>query len=383
MSEVWQDVRPEDLEAVVKALSSGSLSVVSGGLLERFERKFAKFAGGRLAVAFNNGTAAIHAALRACQVGPGDDVLMCDHGFHGMAAAVLACGARIVPVDCDADSLCMDPEDLARARTPESKAVLVHNPWGMPADFQALRQAAGDLRLISDASHAHGATYKDQPLGHWADITCYSLGYQKLISGGELGCSVTDDPELRDRMVIEGHVNRVPRDLKTQLWSGNAVGLKMRPHPAAMVLASAQMGRFEEKLEKLRRSCREIEKALQGRGLRGQTASYAHNRVWWRIVTWPARDTTTQAEDINGPLSFTSLSPEPNHYLPSLQHQEIFQWPRHQGHILVRSCPTVERLSPILWTLPAPVDFDGTNLAKIAFSEHEGVQMVPAKLQPS
>jgi dTDP-4-amino-4,6-dideoxygalactose transaminase len=349
----WQDVLPEDLEKVVKALSTGALSIVSGGLLERFERSFSKFAGAAHTVAFHNGTGAIHAALRACQVGPGDDVLVCDYSFHGMAAAVLASGARIVPVDCRPDSLAMDAKDLSRARTPASKAVLLHNPWGMPADYAALREAASGLALISDASHAHGATYQGKPLAAWADITCFSLGHQKLISGGELGCAVTDNPELRDRMLIEGHVNRVPKDLKTEVWKGNAVGLKMRPHPVAMVLASAQMARFAGKLEKLRWTCETIEEKLRPVGLVGQTADYPHERVWWRIVLRPADDSA--AGRIAEALRQARIPVEPNHYLPTLQKQEIFDWPRHQGLLLARSCPMAEKLAPGLLTLPAPV----------------------------
>lgn len=360
----WQDVQPEDLDKVSKALSTGALSVVSGGLLERFERRFAKFAGTSLAVAFNNGTASIHAALRACQVGPGDDVLMCDYGFHGMAAAVLACGARIVPVDCLPDSLCIDSEDLKRARTPQTKAVLVHNPWGLPADFEAIREAAGDLRIISDASHAHGATYKGQPMGQWADITCFSLGYQKLISGGELGCAATDDVELRDRMVIEGHVNRVPKDLKTDIWDGNAVGLKMRPHPAAMVLASAQMGRYSEKVQALRKTSLEIEAALERFGLVRQTASYENDRVWWKIVFRPDEASSDRLLSIHEALRAAQVPMEENHYLPTLQHQSIFSWPRHKECVLHRPCPVAQEVAPLLTTVPAPVTLGEENLPK-------------------
>lgn len=369
----WQDVLPEDLEKVSRALSGGALSVVSGGLLERFERSYARFAGATHAVALNNGTAALHVALRAVGVGPGDEVLVCDHGFHGMAAAVLATGARIVPVDCLPHSLAMDPEDLDRAITPACKAVLIHNPWGMPADYVALRQAAGSLPLVSDASHAHGATYKGKPLAAWADITCYSLGHQKLISGGELGCAVTDNPEYRDLMLVEGHVNRVPKDLKTPCWSGNAVGLKMRPHPAAMVLASAQMSRFPDKLARLRETCAHIEEGLRRLDLMGQCADYEHQRVWWRIVL-RAGDSES-SEKAKEALKHAGVPVETNHYEPSLQYQGIFDHPRHRMGIRRRACPSAENLASSLVTLPAPVtmpDAFGQHEIFRNFCKHEG-----------
>ena len=277
--------------------------------------------------------------------------------FHAMAAAVLATGARVVPVDCRADSLCLDPEDLKRARTSASKAVLIHNPWGMPADFQAIREVSEGLKLISDASHAHGATYRGEPLGKWADITCYSLGVQKLISGGELGCAVTDDEELRDRMLVRGHVNRVPSDLKTDFWQGNAVDLKMRPHALALILAAGQLKRFPEKVATLRDTCATIESRLVEHGFCPQSADYEYDRVWWRIVLRAPR--RLSREEVERGLRAAAVPVEPNHYEPELQSQSIFQWPEYSGRLLSRNCPTVLEVQETLVTLPGPVKLEG------------------------
>lgn len=324
-----QDVTEEDLEEVRKLLATGVLSVPSGGILTRFEKRFARFAGNQYCVAFCNGTSSIYAALWAVGVGPGDDVAVCDYGFHGMAAAVVSLGARVVPVDCHRDTLTMDPEDLQRARTPRMKAVLVHNPWGVPADWRALR-AATDLPLISDASHAHGATYDGLPLGAQATITCWSMGYQKLISGGELGAATTDDVALADKMMILGHVNR--RELRASEWPGNAVGLKLRPHPVALTLAMGQLKRFPDKLARLRSWCQET---IARSGLRPQEVPAGAERSFWKLV-------------FHGPGPADGLSLEPNHYWPSLQHQSLFAWPGRE--VLRRDCPTVARVAPALIT---------------------------------
>ncbi|MEW6280854.1 MAG: aminotransferase class I/II-fold pyridoxal phosphate-dependent enzyme [Candidatus Eremiobacterota bacterium] len=342
----WEDVREEDLEAVRKLLASGALSVVSGGILTRFERAFARFAGTAHAVAFCNGTAALYAALWACGVGAGDEVLVCDYGFHGMAAAVVSLGAVVVPVDCRPDSLTMDAEDLARARSDRTRAVLVHNPWGVPADWSALRAACPDLPFVSDASHAHGACYAGEPLGRQATVTCWSMGHQKLISGGELGAAATDDPELRDRMVILGHTNR--RELAVNPWTGNAVGLKLRPHPVALTLALGQLKRFEEKLSALRETCARVEAAFESAGLRKQAVPRGAERSYWRVVL----HCPFEVAEVEARLRNAGVPAEPNHYWPTLQHQPLFTWPgRTVRH---RSCPVAREVVPRLVTLPAP-----------------------------
>lgn len=356
-SDSWLDIREEDLEAVCSLLSKGSLSVVSGGILEEFEQRFACFAGSKYAVAFNNGTAAIHTALWAVGVRAGDDVIVCDYGFHGMVAAVIALGCRVVPCDCCSDSLTIDPQDIARCRTERTKAILVHNPWGVPALFEEIR-AVCDLPIISDASHAHGTTYKEKPLANWADITCFSLGLNKLISGGELGCAVTDDVELRDRLLIFGHVNRVPRDLLQNSWNGNAVGLKFRPHPIAMTLALAQLQRFDEKRDLLTHTCQRLEEDFAAFGFIPQAVPLCSKRVYWRIVFRldEARFSSLPTKAIEKQLQVQGIPVEPNHYWPLLQNQAIFQWPGHSEFILKRPCTTAQRVVPRTITLQAPVN---------------------------
>ncbi|MBW4505902.1 MAG: aminotransferase class I/II-fold pyridoxal phosphate-dependent enzyme [Scytonematopsis contorta HA4267-MV1] len=352
----WQDVREEDLEAVCSQLSKGSLSVVSGGILEEFEQQFACFTKSKYAVAFNNGTAAIHTALWAIGVRAGDDVIVCDYGFHGMVAAVIALGARVVPCDCLPDSLTIDPQDIARCRTERTKAILVLNPGGVPALFDEIR-AVCDLPIISDASHAHGAIYKEKPLANWADITCFSLGLKKLISGGELGCAVTDDVELRDKLLIFGHVNRVPADLKQNSWNGNAVGLKFRPHPVAMTLALAQLQRFDEKWDTLTHTCQQLEENFAFSGFIPQAVAPRSKRAYWKIVfkldeAWFHSLPTKVIEE---QLQAQGIPVEPDHYWPLLQNQAIFQWPGNSKFILKRPCTTAQQVVPRTITLHAPV----------------------------
>jgi len=361
----WQDVTEEDIEKVGKLLSKGTLSIIRGGVLQQFEKRFSSFAGTDFAVSTNNGTSALYCALKAVGVEAGDDVLVCDYGFHAMAAAVVSLGARVIPCDMTVESLTIDPEDLAKKITNKTKTILVHNPWGVPADFDAIRKVT-DLPLISDASHAHGATYKNQPIATYADITCFSLGHSKLITGGELGCAVTNNEKLRDKMLIIGHVNRVPADLKSSDWQGNAIGLKFRPHPVALTLALSQLKRFDEKKQKLIETCSKIEKEFSQYGFIPQRVPEDSERVYWRIVMRldESKYGGMPTESIEEQLKQGGLPVEANHYWPSLQNQSIFAWPGHEKHIQKAPCSRVQATTPRLITLPAPVVLPDEELNK-------------------
>jgi len=351
--DTWEDVRDQDIAKVAKLLRAGGLSIVDGSILDTFEERFASFAGCDYGVAFNNGTMAIHCALRAVGVGPGDEVLVGNYGFHAMAAAVVTLGARVVVCDCDPEALTISPVDIDCYRTERTKAVLVHNPWGLPADYRAIRESARGLPIIADASHAHGARYEGKPLGAWVDLSAYSLGLNKLISGGELGCVVTDDIRYRDRLLVSGHVNRVPGALKTDEWSHNAIGLKGRPHPVALMLALGQLDRFEQKRLSIRDTAQRIEGLLSSVGATPLRSPWRSERVWWRIVAHAA--TATQTEALSRVLAEAGIPLEKNHYDPLLQDQPIFSWPDYQGLLQRHATPVCEDLRSRLLTVPVLV----------------------------
>jgi len=362
----WKDITEEDVMHLAKQIETQPLSIVSGGILKRFEKIYAKFAGAKYAVSTNNGTSAIYSALWAACVRQGDEVLVCDYGFVAMAGAIASLKAIMVPVDMNPETLAIDSQDLKSKITSKSKAVLVHNPWGVPAELDTIRSVT-ELPIILDASHAHGALYKGKSLSSWADITCYSLGKDKLITGGELGCAVTDNIDFRDRMILLGHTNRTPYDLQTEIWNGNNIGLKFRPHPIALGIAMRQLKRFEEKKEKLIATCQKIEDIFSRYGFVPQKIYPNSQRVYWRIVfkVDQAKWNGISVPDIETSLKNTGLPIEPNHYWPLLQHQSPFLW--EDNNVLVRNmeCPQTISVSPNLITFPAPVDYSEEQFAMI------------------
>lgn len=355
----WQTLLPDDVQRISRQLTTQPLSLTMGGVIKRFEKTFAKFAGTEYAVATNNGTSAIYSALWAVGVGAGDEVLVCDYGFVAMAGAIATLKATMVPVDIDEDTLTISPADIKEKITSKTKALLVHNPWGVPAMLDKIRDVT-NLPIILDASHAHGATYQDKPIASWADITCFSLGMGKLITGGELGCAVTDSAVYRDKMIVLGHTNRTPFDLQTDIWNRNNIGLKFRPHVVALEIALCQMKRFEEKKTSLITTCERIERIFSEFGFKPQSIPEGGQRVYWRIVFQVDSSYwyNLPAATINTILKEVGMPVEDNPYWPLLQHQSPFLW--EEGHSFIRhtACPKSIEVSAKLVTLPAPVAFE-------------------------
>jgi perosamine synthetase len=358
----WRDIREEDIARVTSLLNRGVASVVTGGVLAELEQRFAAFCGVEHAVAVNNGTAALLCGLSAVGVGRDDEVLVPDYAFFGMATAILALGARVVPCDIEAETLAIDAADAARKRTNRTRAVLAHNPWGLPCDLARLRREVG-LPIVSDASHAHGASYAGAPVATAAEVTCFSLGFMKLISGGELGCAVTTDVELHDRMMVIGHVNRVPAALKQSSWRGNAIGLKLRPHAVACALALGQLDRIDDKLQRMERTCARITAAFVAAGFAAQRVQPGTRRSYWKLVfVAPEGRDVPRIEAV---LREHGIPVEPNSYRPLLQHHALFDWPAHREAIVRAPCPVAEAIVPRLITLPAPVDVPDHVLAQV------------------
>jgi perosamine synthetase len=372
----WKNLLPSDIQRISQQLETQPLSIANGGIIKRFEKVYAKFAGCEHAVSTNNGTAAIYSALWAVGVRAGDEVLVCDYGFVAMAGAIATLRAVMVPVDMEPGSYTMDAEDLKRKIGPRSKAILVHNPWGVPARLDAIR-AVSDLPLILDASHAHGASYKGKPLAAWADIACYSLGMGKLITGGELGCAVTDHAEYRDRMILLGHTNRSPHDLLTGIWNGNNIGLKFRAHVMALEIAMAQMKRFDEKKNLLIKTCQRIESIFCEMGFISQEIPEGAERVYWRLVFSIDQNYwgNLPASEVEALLKQVGLPVETNPYWPLLQHQSPFLWEENTTLVRPETCPVSMDITPKLITLPAPVDIE-----EACFQEIEAALLKARKL---
>ena len=196
----WVD--EADVQAVVEVLRSDWLT--TGPKVDEFEQAFADFVGAREAVAVSNGTAALHAAMYAVGIGPGDEVIVPPMTFAASANCVVFQGGTPVFADVDPDTLLLDPAQVEAKITPRTKAIIAVDYTGQPCDYDALRAIADrhGLILVADACHALGGSYKGCPVGSLADLSTFSFHPVKHITTGEGGMITTDDPELARRMRV-------------------------------------------------------------------------------------------------------------------------------------------------------------------------------------
>lgn len=184
-----------------------------GPKLQAFEHEFASYCGCQFGVGVSSGTDALALALRACEIGPGDEVITVSNTFIATVEAIAMVGARPVFVDVDPETYLMDWRQLERVLTPRTRAVLPVHLYGHPAEMKPILDfaRAHRLRVIEDASQAHGATYQGQRVGSFGDIACFSLYYSKNLGAfGEAGICTTNDGELAEKLrMIRDHGSRV------------------------------------------------------------------------------------------------------------------------------------------------------------------------------
>lgn len=193
-------VSEDDIASVVGVLQSDWLT--TGPRVVEFEKAFADFVGANEAVVVNSGTAALHAAMHALGIGPGDEVIVPTMTFAASANCVVFQGGVPVFADVDSGSLLLDPTHVREKITSRTKAIIVVDYAGQPCDYEALRTLAEQhgLGLVADACHSLGGTCNGQRVGTLANLNTFSLHAVKHMTTGEGGVITTDNAELAKRM---------------------------------------------------------------------------------------------------------------------------------------------------------------------------------------
>lgn len=197
---VIPEIGEEEIQAVAAVLRSGCL--VQGQHVRQFERLVAEYVGVRHAVAMSSGTAALHLALLALGVGPGDEVIVPDFTFLATANVVELVGARPVLVDIDLATFNVDVSQIRPAITRRTKAIMPVHLFGQPADMTPILETAQEhgLFVIEDAACALGAEYHGRKCGAMGHVGCFSFHPRKAITTGEGGMVVTDDEAVAERV---------------------------------------------------------------------------------------------------------------------------------------------------------------------------------------
>jgi perosamine synthetase len=245
----------DEQRAVAAVLESGQL--VQGALVERFEQAVAALTGRRHAVAASSGTAALQLALKALQIGPGDEVLCPALSWPSPAHAVRVAGAKVRFVDVDADEWNSAAEALREARNGSTRAAIVIDQFGNPSRAEQIREALGALPIIEDAACALGSRFASGPCGSLGKVSCLSFHPRKILTTGEGGMCLTDEEDIAEKLRMLRNHGQLRGEFVVA--AGNS-----RMTELAAALGLAQLQRLDEIVSRRRELAALYREALGG-----------------------------------------------------------------------------------------------------------------------
>lgn len=282
----YRELQSEIDAAVARSLASGYY--IGGPEVESFEEEFATYCGATHAMGVANGLDALHLALRAMDVGPGDEVIVPSNTYIATWLAVSQCGATPVPVEPDARTYNIDPALIEAAITPRTKVILPVHLYGQPADMDPILAIARKhgLRVLEDGAQAHGARYKGQRLGAHGDAVAWSFYPGKNLGAmGDGGAVTTNDPQIADRI-------RVLRNYGSRVRYVNEVkGYNSRLDPLQAAILRVKLAHLDEWNARRSAIAARYQQGLVGCGL-----TLPHVPAWaepsWHlfVVRHPQRD---------------------------------------------------------------------------------------------
>jgi len=247
----------EEQAAVARVLDSGMIS--QGPEVAAFEEEFSEVVGGRHCVAVNSGTSALHVALLAIGIGPGDEVIVPSFTFAATANAVRLVGAEPVFADIELETFCLDPNAAAAAITDRTAAIMPVHLFGHPADMASIGAIASrnSLAVIEDAAQAHLAAFGGQPVGSFGDAAAFSFYPTKNMTTGEGGMVA----------LASADAARTARLLRSQgmerQYQNEIVGFNLRMTDIAAAIGRVQLRRLEERTEQRRRNAATLTEGLE------------------------------------------------------------------------------------------------------------------------
>jgi len=249
----------DEEQHVLAALRSGWISSL-GQYITRFEQAFAEFCGVAHGVSVCNGTVALHLALHALGIGPGDEVIVPALTFVASANTVHYTGATPVFADVDPQTWTIDPAEIERLISPRTKAIMPVHLYGHPAKLDAINSLAAEhhLWVVEDAAEAHGAAINDRRTGSLGQIGAFSFYANKIITTGEGGLLTTNDAALAERCrMLRDH--GMPPDRR--YWHPE-IGFNYRMTNLQAAVGVAQMARIDEFIQRKRQIVQQYNRAL-------------------------------------------------------------------------------------------------------------------------
>jgi perosamine synthetase len=337
-----------------------------GPFIGKLEEGFAARVGRAHGIAVSNGSAALDVAVAALGLGPGDEVILPAFTIISSAAAIVRAGARPVLVDCDRDTWNTTADRIAERITPRTKAIMIIHIYGLPVDMDpvfALARQYG-LKIIEDAAEMHGQTYNDRPCGSLGDISTFSFYPNKLVTTGEGGMVVTDDPALAERCRALRNLCFLPG----RRFVHEELGWNFRLSNLQAAVGVAQLERLDESVAKKRQIGALYQERLVGaRGLHLPIArtAYAEN-IYWVFGVVLDDSTRFDAAEAMRRLAGRGIGTRP------------FFWPMHEQPVLRRMGlfegevhPNSERLARRGFYLPSGLAMTEPQIDEVAAAVRE------------
>ncbi len=287
-SNAWPRLDADDEAAVLRVMRDGNIS--THPVIRELERDYAVFSGRRFALAHNNGTAALMAAFHALGLESGDEVLVPTATFWASVLPMLWSG--LVPVFCgsERERLGPDPDDMRRRITSRTRAMVIVHLWGMPAKMTELQKLASDhgLKIVEDASHAHGASWRGIPAGRLGDISVFSLQGDKLAPAGEGGVLLTDEANYLERATCLGDITRIIElNTEARRFAATSFGIKTRIAPLSAAIARVQLSKLERHNRLRNANLERLSAALEELGFDCFLAPAHIRRVYFEFLIRP------------------------------------------------------------------------------------------------
>ena len=321
----WPRLDHGDEAAVLAVMRDGDLSThpVTRQLEEAYCHRF----GRRHALAHANGTLALLAAFHGIGLQPGDEVIVPTATWWASVVPALWLGAIPVFAESEPQQAGLDPQDVERRCSPRTKAIVIVHLWGVPSRMTELRAIAErrNLRIIEDASHAHGARWHGTPCGALGDVTVFSLQSHKLAPAGEGGILLTDDDVVHARATQLGDVWRcLELPGAESRFAGTTVGIKTRLAPISAAIGLSQLARLDQHNAIRRGNCAPLEDALEDLGLQIFRPEPGGERVWFELlVRLPAGRYPLSVTQLAAALQAEGCLVTPPRY-PLLHQQPLF-----------------------------------------------------------
>jgi perosamine synthetase len=354
----------KELEYVADCIRSGWISS-AGKYITAFEEEWAAYCGRRFGVAVSNGTVALQLAVCLLDLQPGDEVVMPTFTIVSCALPVVLAGARPVLVDSDPNTWTLDPQQVREKITPRTKAIMPVHIYGHPADMDPLLEFG--LPIIEDAAEAHGAEYKGRKCGSFGVASCFSFYANKLVTTGEGGMLLTDDPEVAERARRLRNLGFQPN----QRFIHYEVGYNFRLTNMQAALGLAQLERMPQIVARKRWLGATYTQRLKDiPGLQLPTeAAWAKSVYWMYGLVLDAQQTDLDARQFAQRLAERGVETRP--FFLGMHEQPVF---RDKGLFQGEQYPIAERLARQGLYLPSGLGLTECQLEQVCQAVRECLQ---------